>query len=1485
MKRARVTGLALANWKGVFFERYLFDRHVTALEGANGAGKTTVMIAAYVVLLPDMSRLRFTNLGETAATGGDRGVWGRLGESGRPAYSALDFELADGRRVIAGVQLVRKGEPSVELNPFVVSELDPGVRLSDLFLVSSAEHDEIPTFEQLAENVKRASARLTQYQTTKDYFAALFELGIAPLRLASDEERNKLNEVLRTSMTGGISRALTSELRSFLLREESGLFDTLSRMRKNLDACRRTRTEVLQARALEHEISGIFEAGNGMFGAAYGAARARVDECAAKGHVIAAQIARLERDAAELEAELGRGSALEDAHAERRRATQAELGAALEQLRVAQQAAALEEQLRGVRAELVERERDAARAQTERDAGLELRQNRKLERDRAREAYERAARGLADSKSGLDELHRNAAAERQLARQLELARSLLAEPSFALEQVSERRARVADRLAELDRAAVESDRERQRTSLRRRDYQRALAALLAIRPEPSAADAHEQARLVLREYDELALSASRSAELAQAYEQASALAARQARTRERARRLGLEAATSAHAVRQEHQRVEEAARRLEAEATERRSGASAALARSEAARAEAARVAAERPRWEAFALRRRRLQEASGSFLGTEADFNALLTKLVAEREKVRAELGDHARRREQAKAEASALLASGNHLDPELVTLRDELDGELLANRFEDLALEEAATLEAELGPLAQAILVTDAEQAARELAGRPRRLNSVFLVSEGALGLRAAGATRQGDDLLVRESYGVRVTRRPQRPVLGRLARKRRIEELEESALASERALEELEQRAGTLDGMLRECQSLAGEVARFGSEPPAANAELEERVAAASAEAEALARAAAEAGDAVSALRLRASELTSLLEEAFLLEAPDYAQRAEALATQLQAARRAQAECERTARSRAELAELLDALRGGDPEREVDADAEAQRAALLAERDRSYRAGLALDELAALAAHGRFPDAERLLAERAALLPALSAQHEAAREAEERAQAALDEAELAWEQLVKRYSEADAARAAVQAHVARLQHEHDALAKSSLSSASQETISARITELSASLAELEAEERELSAQRGARAERRQQLTAKLGELARERARASAELVPFQQVLAELERAADSLQHAASFEPRAASRTESRAAALAAEASGKLDLLLGRLSTARGGAELITRLREELGELRAEPGCCVRLWTAVRAWLSERVPAQIATVEEPLLALERLRAQLSVLEQRLGRQELDLRGASEDVARGIEVGIRRAKAQVRRLNQTLAGIAFGSIAGIRVQLKRVERMDQVLAALREGAAQELLFQSNLPIEEAFDEIFKRFAGGKTGAQKLLDYREYLELTVEIQRRATAEWEPANPARLSTGEAIGVGATLMMVVLTEWERDANLLRGQKSGGTLRFLFLDEANRLSQDNLGVLFELCKTLDLQLLIAAPEVARAEGNTTYRLVRRVTDSGQEEVIVTGRRSTSRAQPELVEEPPAPEPPPAGQLDLLS
>jgi chromosome partition protein MukB len=99
-----------------------------------------------------------------------------------------------------------------------------------------------------------------------------------------------------------------------------------------------------------------------------------------------------------------------------------------------------------------------------------------------------------------------------------------------------------------------------------------------------------------------------------------------------------------------------------------------------------------------------------------------------------------------------------------------------------------------------------------------------------------------------------------------------------------------------------------------------------------------------------------------------------------------------------------------------------------------------------------------------------------------------------------------------------------------------------------------------------------------------------------------------------------------------------------------------------------------------------------------------------------------------------------------------------------------------------------------------------------------------------------------------------------------MMVVLTAWERSANLFRQKRALGTLRLLFLDEANRLSQDNLDILFELCAVLDLQLMIASPEVARGPGCTTYRLVRRTTADGREEVLVSGRRTVATDGPDV-------------------
>src|SRR5262249_10920084 len=69
----------------------------------------------------------------------------------------------------------------------------------------------------------------------------------------------------------------------------------------------------------------------------------------------------------------------------------------------------------------------------------------------------------------------------------------------------------------------------------------------------------------------------------------------------------------------------------------------------------------------------------------------------------------------------------------PELIRLRDELGGELLVERFEDLDLSTAGWVEARLGPLVDALIVDDPAGAAQRLAGLPREAATVWLVAAG--------------------------------------------------------------------------------------------------------------------------------------------------------------------------------------------------------------------------------------------------------------------------------------------------------------------------------------------------------------------------------------------------------------------------------------------------------------------------------------------------------------------------------------------------------------------------------------------------------------------------------------------------------------------------------------------------------------------------------------------------------------------------------
>lgn len=1470
MNRASAQALVLVNWKGIFYERFLIDRHVTALEGANGAGKTTVMIAAYIVLLPDMSRLRFTNLGETGATGGDKGIWGRLGETGRPAYSVIDFTLSHRHRLIAGVHLERKGEPSVLPTPFIISGLDSDVRLQDVLLLSQGDHEVVPELNELRENVASVGGRVLVFNTAREYFATLFDYGVTPLRLGTDEERNKLNELLRTSMTGGISRALTSELRSFLLKEESGLADTLRRMKANLDSCRRTRTEVQEARKLEQEIGGVFDAGEAMFAAAYQATWERANELQRRLDAAEETQREAKQRLAEAEEQLVRVCDELSKKEVRQEILTKEGNAAENWFKRILEAHKAAKEIERRREELSIAQNDAQIAKEKRVEQENILLQRREAVRRCRQDHRRALAGFTDLQSGLDELHHRAASYRKVSQRKAEAEKLLGVDALGIGVIADLIAESKTRLNQVDHLRRNVKQRLADAEYHSQEHAKVLAALEMMADstiEPSCA--HQVALQQFNRIRDLQALAERQNDLFDELTKVRELASQQAAARKEAEKFGfsfsgqqparIEITEHLERLQKEYEQLLEQLRKALAGITDCEHA-------LDTARAQQKKLIDRQPMWHDLETRARYLAKEVDLPLASLHDLQTA-RKLVAQRlAQAKEKQSGLIKNREDLQSEARELLAAGGPFDPGLLQLNDDLGSELLAKSFENVSLEDAAVLEAKLGPLVQALVVEDPVVAANQVCDRAESIPEVWLISrDGDSTQLCAGTVPQrpeANDIVVPEQNATRVTRIPSRPRLGRKAREKRAAELRadateldaqiEKSMAESRRLERLAENGEVL---------LMDQDVWLGGDPALKLAEISSQLEEAEGQKEIHSADAARYRNTARKLEPRIKALRGLLGIAVFLDPPDHTRRRDFLQQQYDSALAAQAEIQRCGNATRTVENGFDVLRRLPLKQEEIAGLDMKLKRL---SDESTLLDTAIEAMEFVTSNAKaldWDDAPVQLETKQSLVPALQEQLFRAENTLNKADEAVEAAEDDFTNANTGWQEADGLRLAA---IKQLQADERRFTEINIPDPTDSAVEAARVEMHR-VKEMEKE-----------------LSTELDKLKTTKGRRESELefagrdckLADEKVEAERHEAYPAFKRWKNLQAATAERKLLTNALLPSkaninsirgypnflqEAHKQKGLLVERLRTAHRAQELLAIAdKDTAGTDLGFAAGYLDLWIAVRDWLHRRLPAQVAEVDDPQEALQRLRDQLVSLEERLARQEGDLQGAGEDVARGIEVQIRKARSQIIRLNKNLQGVSFGSIEGIQVQVHPVDRMMQVLQALREGPVQELIFQENMPIEEALDEIFRRYGGVRTGGQRLLDYREYIRLQVEVRRTAGSNWEIANPTRLSTGEAIGVGAALMMVVLTEWERDANLLRNKRSQGSLRFLFLDEANRLSHDNLGVLFDLCQTLDLQLLIAAPEVARADGNTTYRLVRKINSDGREEVLVSGRRT---------------------------
>ncbi|GAK85019.1 chromosome partition protein MukB [Vibrio ponticus] len=323
------------------------------------------------------------------------------------------------------------------------------------------------------------------------------------------------------------------------------------------------------------------------------------------------------------------------------------------------------------------------------------------------------------------------------------------------------------------------------------------------------------------------------------------------------------------------------------------------------------------------------------------------------------------------------------------------------------------------------------------------------------------------------------------------------------------------------------------------------------------------------------------------------------------------------------------------------------------------------------------------------------------------------------------------------------------------------------------------------------------------------------------------------------------------------------AAELRSMSDKSLGALRLAvADNDDLRDSLR--LSEDTAHPERKVLFYIAVYQHLRERIRQDIIRTDDPVEAIEEMEVELARLTEELTQRENRLAISSDSVASIIKKTIQREQNRIRMLNQGLSNISFGQVKGVRLNVKIRESHEVLLNGLATQQEQhkDLFETTRYTFSEAMAKLFQRVnphidmgqRSPQVLGEELLDYRNYLELSVEVNRGSDG-WLQAESGALSTGEAIGTGQSILLMVVQSWEEESRRLRS-KDIVPCRLLFLDEAARLDGKSISTLFELCDRLDMQLLIAAPENISPEKGTTYKLVRKVFKD-HEHVHVVGLR----------------------------
>ncbi|AVF72167.1 MULTISPECIES: chromosome partition protein MukB [Vibrio] len=1465
IERGKYQSLTMVNWNGFFARTFDIDGLVTTLSGGNGAGKSTTMAAFITALIPDQTLLHFRNTTEAGSSQSsrDKGLYGKLQPGA--CYAALDVVNSRNQRLLFAVKLqqVAGRDKKVDIKPFVIQGLPSHVKPTDILVESvSATQARVRQINEVKESIAEfEGVQFKAFSSIVDYHAQMFEFGVIPKKLRNSGDRSKFYRLIEASLYGGISSAITRSLRDYLLPQNGGVKKAFQDMESALRENRMTLEAIKTTQADRDLFKHLITESTNYVAADYmrhaNERRKKLEqtlslrsELFGSRETLIEQNNLLNRVQEELELLIESESSLEQ-----------DYQAASDHLQLVQNALRQQEKIERYQEDLEE----LSERLEEQMMVVEEAQERVMMAEEqatvAEEEVDSLKTQLADYQQALDVQQTRALQYQQAVQALEKAKQLLGDDSLTAESAQALVSELKSKESEHTNALLSVKHKLDMSSAAAEQFETALKLVQSIVGQVERKDASEHAKTAIAK-------ARESQQIAQNEQQWRAQhrdLERSLNQQRQARELVAEYKKQYHVeltdevtFEQERERHATQIESLEIAQEEVRDQRGEQRRLEQNAVAEISKLEAIAPAWIAANDALEKLREQSGEELeDRHAVMNHMQVVLEQERELSLAK-DKLAERRSQLDSEIERLASPGGSNDPRLKGLADTLGGVLLSEIYDDITIDDAPYFSAMYGPARHAIVVSDLSGIEEKLVELDDCPEDLYIIegdidafddsSFDAEELEGAVCVRMNDRQM-------RYSRLPEIPLFGRAAREQRLELLRNER---EEVVEKHAKAAFDSQKMQRLYQAFNLFVSNhiqvaFDADPEQALATIRDKR-------NQIARVLADLDvkeqqqrSQLQTSKQALSSLDKLASHMVLVEDESLQARFDELEEKIAQLAEAKNFLSNHAKAVAQLENIASAL-DADPE-QFDA-LEAEYKAADEQLQDLKKQIFALSDLVERRHYFAYSDSVDLLNKSSELSEQLKAKLVQAEQMRTRSREELKQSQGQMNQ----YNQVLASlKSSHQAKLETVQEFKQELQEFGVNAdeGAEERAMRRRDEL----------HERLHTSRSRKSEYERTITStelEMKGLAKRLKKVQKEYVELRTFVVAAKAGWCSVLRLAR-ENDVERRLHKRELAYmsADELRSMSDKSLGALRLAvANNDDLRDALR--LSEDNARPERKVLFYIAVYQHLRERIRQDIIRTDDPVEAIEEMEVELARLTEELTQRENRLAISSESVASIIKKTIQREQNRIRMLNQGLSNISFGQVKGVRLNVKIRESHEVLLNGLATQQEQhkDLFESTRFTFSEAMAKLFQRVnphidmgqRSPQVLGEELLDYRNYLELSVEVNR-GTDGWLQAESGALSTGEAIGTGQSILLMVVQSWEEESRRLRS-KDIVPCRLLFLDEAARLDAKSIATLFELCDRLDMQLLIAAPENISPEKGTTYKLVRKVFKD-HEHVHVVGLR----------------------------